>query len=76
MLALLRGTVQPVTVSRAVGILQRHNSSINSKPPKNKIGAGESFFIMSVFAIALLAPAGWILHHIPEYRQRSKPPTS
>uniref|UniRef100_A0A673NCL7 Si:dkey-85n7.8 n=1 Tax=Sinocyclocheilus rhinocerous TaxID=307959 RepID=A0A673NCL7_9TELE len=36
----------------------------------------QSFFIMSVFAVALLAPAGWILHHIPEYRQRAKPPPS
>uniref|UniRef100_A0A3B4DK05 Uncharacterized protein n=1 Tax=Pygocentrus nattereri TaxID=42514 RepID=A0A3B4DK05_PYGNA len=36
----------------------------------------QSFFIMSVFAFALLAPAGWILHHLPEYRQRSEPPPS
>ncbi|XP_051500711.1 cytochrome c oxidase subunit 8B, mitochondrial-like [Myxocyprinus asiaticus] len=76
MLAFLRGTVQLVTVSRIRGILQRRNCSIYSKPPKNKIGPGQSFFIMSVFAVSLLAPAGWILHHIPEYRQRPKPPPS
>lgn len=29
---------------------------------------------MSVFAVVMLAPAGWILHHIPEYRQRPHPP--
>ncbi|KAL1253694.1 hypothetical protein QQF64_015923 [Cirrhinus molitorella] len=76
MLTFLRGAVQPVTVSRARDIVQKRNSSIYSKPPKNKIGPGQSFFIMSVFAVALLAPAGWILHHIPEYRQRAKPPPS
>ncbi|XP_067274681.1 COX8 domain-containing protein [Pseudorasbora parva] len=76
MLAFLRGAVQPVTVCRAKDILQKRNSSIYSKPPKSKIGPGQSFLIMSVFAVALLAPAGWILHHIPEYRQRAKPPPS
>ncbi|KTG40845.1 hypothetical protein cypCar_00001581 [Cyprinus carpio] len=76
MLTFLRGAVQPVTVSRARDIVQKRNSSIYSKPPKSKIGPGQSFFIMSVFAVALLAPAGWILHHIPEYRQRAKPPPS
>ncbi|KTF89486.1 hypothetical protein cypCar_00047976 [Cyprinus carpio] len=76
MLSFLRGAVQPVTVSRARDIVQKRNSSIYSKPPKNKIGPGQSLFIMSVFAVALLAPAGWILHHIPEYRQRAKPPPS
>uniref|UniRef100_A0A4W4FLA7 Uncharacterized protein n=1 Tax=Electrophorus electricus TaxID=8005 RepID=A0A4W4FLA7_ELEEL len=34
----------------------------------------QSFFVMSMFAIALLTPAGWILHHIPEYRTRRQPP--
>lgn len=34
----------------------------------------QSFFIMSVFAVALLLPAGWILHHLPEYRQRRPAP--
>uniref|UniRef100_A0A671QV24 Uncharacterized protein n=1 Tax=Sinocyclocheilus anshuiensis TaxID=1608454 RepID=A0A671QV24_9TELE len=26
--------------------------------------------------VSFLAPAGWILHYIPEYRQRAKPPPS
>ncbi|KAJ8269918.1 hypothetical protein GJAV_G00108260 [Gymnothorax javanicus] len=58
--------------SRTVLIHQRPR--ICSKPPKHKIGAGQSLFIMSVFAITMLAPAGWILHHIPEYRHRPNPP--
>ncbi|XP_048106808.1 COX8 domain-containing protein [Alosa alosa] len=76
MLSLLRVTSQPVALGRAKGILQERRSSIYSKPPKNKIGAGQSFFIMSVFAMAMLLPAGWILHHLPEYRKRPRPPPS
>uniref|UniRef100_A0A8C9RNN9 Uncharacterized protein n=1 Tax=Scleropages formosus TaxID=113540 RepID=A0A8C9RNN9_SCLFO len=30
----------------------------------------QSVLVMSVFAATLLAPAGWILHHIPKYRHR------
>uniref|UniRef100_A0A4W6FBW2 Uncharacterized protein n=1 Tax=Lates calcarifer TaxID=8187 RepID=A0A4W6FBW2_LATCA len=33
----------------------------------------ESIFALCVFAVTLLAPAGWIMHHIPDYRQRSPP---
>ncbi|XP_061097042.1 COX8 domain-containing protein [Conger conger] len=58
--------------SRTVLLQQRPH--IYSGPPKQKIGPGQSFFIMSVFAITVLAPAGWIMHHIPEYRQRPNPP--
>ncbi|PWS23199.1 hypothetical protein DKP78_14395 [Enterococcus faecium] len=73
MLGLLRVAAQPVALGRAKGILQERRSSIYSKPPKNKIGAGQSFFIMSVFTVAMLVPAGWIMHHLPEYRKRPPP---
>ncbi|XP_054597577.2 cytochrome c oxidase subunit 8A, mitochondrial [Nothobranchius furzeri] len=52
-------------------IHQNHNSTIYSKPPKEKIGPMQSAFALSAFAVVLLVPAGWILHHIPEYRHRS-----
>ncbi|XP_061757453.1 COX8 domain-containing protein [Nerophis ophidion] len=52
--------------------LKDSTSMIYSKPPRNQIGALQSFFVMSVFAVAMLAPAAWILHHLPEYRQRSR----
>ncbi|CAL8315547.1 unnamed protein product [Merluccius merluccius] len=58
---------------RTKAVLQDSRPSIYSKPPRHHIGAGQSFFIMSVFAVAMLAPAGWILHHLPAYRQRSRP---
>ncbi|XP_063079582.1 COX8 domain-containing protein [Engraulis encrasicolus] len=74
MQALLRVAGQPVGVlGRARGVLQEQRSGIYSKPPKSKIGPGQSFFIMSVFAVAMLAPAGWILHNLPEYRKRPRP---
>uniref|UniRef100_A0A8C5E1T8 Uncharacterized protein n=1 Tax=Gouania willdenowi TaxID=441366 RepID=A0A8C5E1T8_GOUWI len=28
---------------------------------------------LCAFAVTLLAPAGWILHHMPEYRKKSPP---
>uniref|UniRef100_UPI0037E8B152 cytochrome c oxidase subunit 8A, mitochondrial-like n=1 Tax=Semicossyphus pulcher TaxID=241346 RepID=UPI0037E8B152 len=52
--------------------LKEIKKMIYSKPPRNKIGAAQSFFVMSVFAAAMLTPAAWILHHLPEYRQRSR----
>ncbi|KAM9778919.1 COX8 domain-containing protein [Syngnathus typhle] len=42
-----------------------------SKPPRQRIGAGQTFLVMSVFTVAMLAPAAWILHHLPEYRRKS-----
>ncbi|XP_061563476.1 COX8 domain-containing protein [Cololabis saira] len=53
-------------------ILVETKRTIYSKPPRNKIGAAQSFLVMSVFAAAMLAPAAWILHHLPEYRQRAQ----
>ncbi|KAG5846902.1 hypothetical protein ANANG_G00119900 [Anguilla anguilla] len=74
MFAVLSSAIRtkPLVQSRTVLLQQR--PQIYSKPPKQKIGPGQSFLIMSVFTIALLAPAGWIMHHIPEYRQRPPPP--
>ncbi|XP_017311397.1 COX8 domain-containing protein [Ictalurus punctatus] len=69
-------TMQLRNVSRSRVVLQNRSGSIYSKPPKTKIGPGQTFFIMSVFAIALLLPAGWILHHLPEYRHRPPAPPS
>ncbi|XP_029903184.1 cytochrome c oxidase subunit 8A, mitochondrial [Myripristis murdjan] len=68
-LRILGGSALLIRPNKLVKI---RRSNIYSKPPKDKIGAGQSFFIMSVFAVAMLAPAAWILHHLPEYRQRSR----
>ncbi|XP_072218398.1 uncharacterized protein [Leuresthes tenuis] len=53
-------------------IMKETKRMIYSKPPRNRIGAAQSFFVMSVFAAAMLTPAAWILHHLPEYRQRAQ----
>ncbi|TSR99381.1 hypothetical protein Baya_12151 [Bagarius yarrelli] len=76
MLVALSRTLQLRNLSWSRVVLQNRSSSIYSKPPKTKIGPGQSFFIMSVFAVALLLPAGWILHHLPEYRHRPPAPPS
>ncbi|KAL6105659.1 uncharacterized protein ACO6RY_07141 [Pungitius sinensis] len=71
MLSALRPTL---TWSMLVKVIhQNHRSTISSKPPKEKIGPVQSFLAMSAFAVTLLAPAGWIMHHIPDYRRRSPP---
>ncbi|CAL8295743.1 unnamed protein product [Arctogadus glacialis] len=49
-------------------------SNIYSKPAKDSIGPMQSLFTLATFAVTLLVPAGWILHQIPVYRQRSPPP--
>ncbi|KAJ7990744.1 hypothetical protein DPEC_G00290090 [Dallia pectoralis] len=71
MLTLFRGPTG--FLIRTKTVLQDHRSNVCSKPPKDLIGPGQSLLVMSVFALALLAPAGWIMHHIPVYRQRSSP---
>uniref|UniRef100_A0A3B4H9I7 Si:dkey-85n7.8 n=1 Tax=Pundamilia nyererei TaxID=303518 RepID=A0A3B4H9I7_9CICH len=53
-------------------IKQNQRSTICSKPPKEKIGPVQSTFALCVFAVILLAPAGWIMHHIPEYRRQGQ----
>ncbi|XP_039981784.1 COX8 domain-containing protein [Xiphias gladius] len=71
-LRMIMGNVSVLTLARPKEILKATRKMIYSKPPRNKIGAAQSFFVMSVFAVAMLTPAAWILHHLPEYRQRSK----
>ncbi|TRY57013.1 hypothetical protein DNTS_023925 [Danionella cerebrum] len=67
MLSFLRGAVQPGMVLRTRDVFHRSNSTILSKPAIEKIGPEQTPLVMCVFAAALLGPAGWILHHIPEY---------
>ncbi|XP_030578244.1 cytochrome c oxidase subunit 8A, mitochondrial [Archocentrus centrarchus] len=58
------------TLTRPTEVVKETKRAIYSKPPRNQIGAAQSFFVMSVFAAAMMGPAAWILHHLPEYRQR------
>ncbi|KAI1895414.1 hypothetical protein AGOR_G00106040 [Albula goreensis] len=76
MFSVLRGFPQTASRVRTNVVLHDHRSNIHSKPPREKIGPGQMLFAMSMFAVTLLAPAGWIMHHIPEYRQRTHPPAN
>ncbi|KAL3049178.1 hypothetical protein OYC64_008619 [Pagothenia borchgrevinki] len=60
-----------LTWPRRMKAILQNQRSIYSKPPKDKIGPGQSLLALCAFAVTLLAPAGWIMHHIPEYKQRS-----
>uniref|UniRef100_A0A3Q4BGD9 Uncharacterized protein n=1 Tax=Mola mola TaxID=94237 RepID=A0A3Q4BGD9_MOLML len=71
MFSVLRGPTL-IRSSLMKAIQQNHKSSIYSKPPKERIGP-PSVIAMSVFAVTLLGPAGWIMHHIPEYQRRPPP---
>ncbi|GCC27459.1 hypothetical protein chiPu_0005883 [Chiloscyllium punctatum] len=51
-------------------LLFMQRANIYGKPPKEKIGPLASVFCLSVFALTLLGPAGWILHHLPECRKK------
>ncbi|KAM9840719.1 uncharacterized protein ACBR49_016075 [Aulostomus maculatus] len=66
------GGTSLASLTRPSKILKESRSGIYSKPPKHRISAGQSFFVMSVFAVAMFTPAAWILHHLPEYHQRSR----
>ncbi|XP_031733982.1 cytochrome c oxidase subunit 8A, mitochondrial [Anarrhichthys ocellatus] len=61
-----------MTLTRPKEIMKQTRKMIYSKPPRNKIGAAQSFLVMSLFAVAMLTPAAWVLHHLPQYRQQSK----
>ncbi|XP_066550359.1 cytochrome c oxidase subunit 8A, mitochondrial [Amia ocellicauda] len=70
MFVTLRGVTSTAHLCLGKKIFGKNRASICSKPPKEKIGPVQTFFTMSAFALSLLVPAGWILHHIPEYRSR------
>ncbi|KAG8449097.1 hypothetical protein GDO86_015956 [Hymenochirus boettgeri] len=50
-------------------MMPQRSFSIHSKPPKGKVGPFETIIGLSVFAMGLLTPAGWILLHLPEQRK-------
>nr|XP_014354251.1 PREDICTED: uncharacterized protein LOC106707024 [Latimeria chalumnae] len=54
---------------RPVGFIQR--AGVHGKPPKDPIGAVESFIGFSAISIALLGPAAWFFAHLQDYKKRS-----
>ncbi|XP_034530962.1 cytochrome c oxidase subunit 8A, mitochondrial [Notolabrus celidotus] len=49
-------------------VMQR--ASIYSRPAKGKVGAVETAIGISMFSLAILGPAGWILSHLEEYKTK------
>ncbi|CDQ77397.1 unnamed protein product [Oncorhynchus mykiss] len=70
MSGLLRGMlkVRSTVASRTRAINQR--AELSSKPPKDNIGVAETAFVMTIFAVAILGPSGWILANVQNYQQR------
>uniref|UniRef100_A0A672J8J6 Cytochrome c oxidase subunit 8A, mitochondrial n=1 Tax=Salarias fasciatus TaxID=181472 RepID=A0A672J8J6_SALFA len=50
---------------------QQSAQYIRGKPPKDKIGALESMFVLTVMTLSILGPSGWILSHLEDYKSRS-----
>ncbi|XP_068608407.1 cytochrome c oxidase subunit 8A, mitochondrial [Brachionichthys hirsutus] len=55
-------------VLRARAVCQR--ASIYTKPAKDTVGPLETVIGISVFAVAILGPSGWILSHLEDYKSR------
>ncbi|KAF7655078.1 hypothetical protein LDENG_00061010 [Lucifuga dentata] len=53
---------------RGSTVTQRAN--IYTRPAKEKIGVMETTIGMSLFSLAILGPAGWVLAHLEEYKKK------
>ncbi|KAL3067254.1 hypothetical protein OYC64_017064 [Pagothenia borchgrevinki] len=59
------------TLANRAGVMIRQRATyIKSKPPKDKIGAAESMFVLTVMTVTILGPSGWILAHLDYYKSR------
>ncbi|XP_054879032.1 COX8 domain-containing protein [Poeciliopsis prolifica] len=70
--SVLRMLDKSSSLTRPKEVLKETKRTIYGKPPRHRVGAAQSFFVMSVFAAAMLAPAAWILYHLPTYRERAQ----
>ncbi|XP_013766958.1 cytochrome c oxidase subunit 8A, mitochondrial-like [Pundamilia nyererei] len=50
--------------------IQQRATYIHGKPPKDKIGAVQSAFVLMVMSLAILGPSGWILSRLDHYKTR------
>ncbi|KAM7393879.1 hypothetical protein PAMP_020715 [Pampus punctatissimus] len=57
---------------RAGVMIQQRANYIYCKPAKEKVGAVESAFVLTVLSLATLGPSGWILAHLDHYKTRNK----
>ncbi|KAJ8404655.1 hypothetical protein AAFF_G00335180 [Aldrovandia affinis] len=57
----LNCTLKPLTTLK---------TNISSKPAKHILSTGEQVFVMATIFVSILAPAGWVLSHLEEYKSR------
>ncbi|XP_062867857.1 cytochrome c oxidase subunit 8B, mitochondrial [Trichomycterus rosablanca] len=70
MSALLRGLtfIRSAPALRGTTLTQR--ASLSSKPAKSAVGPVETTISLGVFAVAILAPSGWVLANLESYKKR------
>ncbi|XP_057217121.1 cytochrome c oxidase subunit 8B, mitochondrial [Triplophysa rosa] len=70
MSGLLRGLarIRTAPVLRGSSITQRAN--IATRPAKDSIGPAETAIGLTVFTLAILGPAGWVLANLENYKNR------
>ncbi|KAF7697210.1 cytochrome c oxidase subunit 8B, mitochondrial [Silurus meridionalis] len=70
MSALLKGLarIRSAPVLRGTAITQRAN--ITSKPAKDVHGPAETTIGLTLFALAILVPSGWVLANLESYKKK------
>ncbi|CAG06209.1 unnamed protein product [Tetraodon nigroviridis] len=46
-------------------------ANVTSKPARHKVTAGEQAIAMTVLFVTILAPSGWILAHLEDYKKHA-----
>ncbi|XP_060943567.1 cytochrome c oxidase subunit 8A, mitochondrial-like [Limanda limanda] len=72
MCGLLTGLLRPrlASLPRARVMVQQKATYVHSKPPKNKVGALESMFVLTVMTLTVMVPSGWVLANLEDYKTR------
>ncbi|XP_030298961.1 cytochrome c oxidase subunit 8A, mitochondrial [Sparus aurata] len=59
---------------RAVPVLRGHTvtqrANVSGRPPKDAVGPMETVVGIGMFSMAILAPSGWILAHLEDYKKK------
>uniref|UniRef100_UPI0037E86D05 cytochrome c oxidase subunit 8B n=1 Tax=Semicossyphus pulcher TaxID=241346 RepID=UPI0037E86D05 len=45
-------------------------AQLSNKPAKHTVSAGEQVIAMTTLFVAILAPSGWILSHLEDYKKK------
>ncbi|XP_012676563.1 cytochrome c oxidase subunit 8B, mitochondrial [Clupea harengus] len=72
MLGIARGlsAVRSAPVVRSVTMSQRAN--LSNRAAKDPLGPAETAIGLTMFALAILGPAGWILANLENYKKKNE----